>query len=262
MPLIDRGLVSRLEQNAANLAVATAAVHPSGRSVSLSDGVLVLLGPGRYVNRAIGTTLDGLDDADLDAIERASIAAGVAPAVEVCSWAPAELLTRLAGRGYRPSWFRDVFVRTPGVVATEMAGIAIRPVVGDEDMARWLRVLADGNEFDSADGRAVSDEFALAAHRLSGAIDLLAEIDGTPAGCGSLVHAEGIEWLGGAATVPAFRRRGVQSALLAQRLTIATRADLELVSATALPDSTSARNLRRCGFTLAYTQVVMAQETR
>ena len=47
---------------------------------------------------------------------------------------------------------------------------------------------------------------------------MIARIDGELVGCGSLQPAEGVAWLGGAATRPEYRRRGVQSALLAHRI--------------------------------------------
>ena len=87
---------------------------------------------------------------------------------------------------------------------------------------------------------------------------MIARVDGELVGCGSLQPAEGVAWLGGAATRPEYRRRGVQSALLAHRIG-KVQARCDLVAATALSGSTSARNMTRAGFTLAYVQVVMTQ---
>ena len=258
-PLVDRALVARLEHSAAAVAAATAAQHHGGLVVPVARGALVILGPGRYLNRAVGATLDGLDDAALAELEDRCAAAGVPAAVEVCSWAPPTLLARLAERGYRPDWFRDVFVHRPGGDGFHADGVTIRQVDSDAEVARWLQVLAEANQVVSAAGRAVSDAYAVAAHRVDGAIDLLADVDGAPAGCGSLVPGDGIGWLGGAATVSRHRGRGVQSVLVDRRLELAAEAGLGLVAATALPHGTSARNLRRRGFTLAYTQMVMSR---
>ena len=51
----------------------------------LGDGVLVALGPGRYVNRAIGVGPD-LDDVDLDSVEAFFASRGLPPSVQLSSW--------------------------------------------------------------------------------------------------------------------------------------------------------------------------------
>jgi GNAT superfamily N-acetyltransferase len=63
--------------------------------------------------------------------------------------------------------------------------------------------------------------------------------------------------LGGAATLPAFRRRGVQRALIEARLAVAARAGCELAIVTADPGSSSARNVERTGFQLICNHVDM-----
>lgn len=259
--IVGRALVERLEQTAA-LAGAAIAVEHSGSVVrTVGTGSVVLLGPGRYVNRAIGVTLGALDEDDLAELEALSNAADVPASLELCSWAAPSLLGRLADRSYHPNWFRDVFVRMPHASGSGGDdGVSIRPVGDkDADIAVWQQVLADGNEVDTPLARAISDDYAAAAHRVLGAVDLIAEVDGDVVGCGSLVAAGGVGWLGGAATAPRHRGRGVQSALLRHRLGLAGELGLDLVAATALPDGTSARNLRRHGFQLAYAQVVMTR---
>jgi hypothetical protein len=56
--------------------------------------------------------------------------------------------------------------------------------------------------------------------------------------------------LGGAATIPAARRLGAQAALLHHRLNAAAAAGARAATATAAPESASARNLARAGFTM------------
>ena len=87
--------------------------------------------------------------------------------------------------------------------------------------------------------------------------DLVALVDGVPAACGSLSVVDGVGWLGGAATLPAFRGTGLQTALVRHRLRLAAAAGCTFAAATALPDGQSARNLERLGFRLAYTQAVL-----
>lgn len=65
--------------------------------------------------------------------------------------------------------------------------------------------------------------------------------------------------LGGASTRPEFRRRGVQSALIAQRLQAAYAQGCRLAYAKTSPGSDSQRNLQRAGFELAYSKAVMVK---
>ena len=57
--------------------------------------------------------------------------------------------------------------------------------------------------------------------------------------------------LAGAATAPAHRRRGVQTALLAHRLQVAAAEGADLASVFVTPGSGSERNVQRAGFRLA-----------
>lgn len=227
---------------------------------SLGDGVLVALGPGRYVNRAIGVGPE-LDDSDLDVIEHFFSNRGLRASAQLSSWASDATLDRLSSRGYRPQWFRSVFAAalphpgvSPGVDSIEIVE------VDDSNLEEWLEVLADGNEVTTSEGRAISDEFGLAAHGVVGSADFLAVIDGHAVGCGSLQVTSGVAMLGGAATRPGHRRRGVQSALLRRRVRLATELGCDLVASTALPSGVSARNLLRHGLHLIDTQLNMTAD--
>ena len=78
-------------------------------------------------------------------------------------------------------------------------------------------------------------------------------------GCGSVIPESGIGWIGGATTVPAYRRRGVQGALVRRRMTAAYESGCDLAVVTAVPSGDSARNVARLGFTLAYCQAVLTK---
>jgi GNAT superfamily N-acetyltransferase len=110
------------------------------------------------------------------------------------------------------------------------------------------------------DGRIISDEFARGSRACLDTHIFMATIGGVPAGCGTLQTAGGIGWVGGAATLPEFRRRGVQAALLGHRLRLADELGCDLVAATALPYGQSARNLVHLGFQHVQTQVVLEQK--
>ena len=71
---------------------------------------------------------------------------------------------------------------------------------------------------------------------------------------------DGIAQITGAATAPAFRRRGIQSALLAARLADATVAGCDVAVVTVQPGSKSQQNVQRRGFDLLYTRAVLAKD--
>lgn len=262
--------VSRAEAEAmarVTEALAEAGATEAGAARPLGDGVLVALGRGRYVNRAIGVGPD-LDDADLDAVEGFFASRGLPPSVQLSSWVGEQTLARLSSRGYRPQWFRSVFARAlpipdnPPARAHDIDGrdrIGI-VAVGDDELDVWLDVLAEGNEVATAEDRVISDEYWRGAHGAAGSADFLAVVDGRAVGCGSLQVVSDVALLGGAATRPAHRGRGVQSALLRHRIRHAAELGCHVVTVTALPAGASARNIQRHGLRLVDTQIVMTAE--
>lgn len=64
----------------------------------------------------------------------------------------------------------------------------------------------------------------------------------------------------GAATLPVFRRRGIQTALLERRLVDARAAKCKLTVVTTQPGSKSQANSQRRGFQLLYTRAILIRE--
>ena len=83
----------------------------------------------------------------------------------------------------------------------------------------------------------------------------LARIDGRVVGGATLAVRGGIAGLFGASTLPEFRKRGVQTALLHARLRRAAEAGCEWAMSLAQPGSHSQRNITRLGFQTLYTRV-------
>lgn len=80
----------------------------------------------------------------------------------------------------------------------------------------------------------------------------LALIDGEPVASGSLYVFQGIGWLSNAITLPKFRNRGCQTALLRARIERAAHLQCESLFTDTLFGSASHRNVLRAGFELAY----------
>jgi predicted GNAT family acetyltransferase len=84
--------------------------------------------------------------------------------------------------------------------------------------------------------------------------------DGILAGGATLRLTEGIAQLTGAATVPAHRRRGVQTALVSARLADAADAGCDVAVIITQPGSKSQQNAQRQGFDLLYTRAVLVKQ--
>ncbi len=260
---VDPQLVRRLESTSAaaslDLINGIKSLDPTSAAVGreFGDGALIAMGPGRYVNRAIGVTLDELSAGDVNVIEQFFNDRELPAMLELSSWAPASTLNELGRRNYTPMWFRSVFALAPTLAfATSRAGLRIERVE-DGDEGRWLDVFARGFEAEGGELRVANDEIGRASRIAPDAHTFLAFIDDDVVGCGSVQFVDGIAWLGGAATIPEFRQRGVQAALVAHRLALAAEAACELAAVSALSSGPSARNIVRLGFQHIHTQVVV-----
>ena len=85
----------------------------------------------------------------------------------------------------------------------------------------------------------------------------LAFVDGQAAGGAVIWIHDGVAGLMGASMLPAFRRRGGQSALMRMRLDFARRQGCDLAYTITAPGSGSQRNAERAGFRMAYTRSKM-----
>jgi GNAT superfamily N-acetyltransferase len=148
------------------------------------------------------------------------------------------------------------------VERVEPPGVEVRPS-GDEEFGAWLEVVLDAVAHPDTVGLPWLEEFPRQvlenAERdiaAAGARRYLALVDGVPAGGATMGIRDGIAQFS-AGTAPAFRRRGVQSALLAARLADAAADGCELAAVTVQPGSPSQRNVQRRGFDLLYTRAVL-----
>lgn len=88
----------------------------------------------------------------------------------------------------------------------------------------------------------------------------MAFFDEQPAAGGTLTIRDGLAGLMGASTLPEFRNRGVQSALISVRLAAARDAGCDLAMSVTQPSSGSQRNLERQGFRVVYTRAKFIRE--
>ena len=174
---------------------------------------------------------------------------------EVSPLADAALLELLPDRGYRPMEFTSVMYQPipPEGLEARPTEVTARPIAPGEG-AVWADTAARGwGELPGAEDF-VRDMGAVSAGA-HGSHCFLAEVDGTPVAAGAITVHDGVALLAGASTIPAWRGRGAQGALLAVRLRFAAERGCDLAMMGALPGSASQRNAERQGFRIAYPRI-------
>ena len=203
------------------------------------------------INRVIGLGVsEPASDALLDRIAdvygsvRHSIA--LAPAAR-----PAGVAAMLRERGYEPGHAWVKFARAAAEPPAPPTSLRIERI-GPERADEFTAVLAAGFEIPQS-------VTAMLAHLPGrpGWSWYLAHDGDVPVACGALFVHGRHGWLGQAATLPAHRRRGAQSALLATRIGAAHAAGAEIVvteTGEIVDDrpTISYRNILRAGFAAAY----------
>ncbi|MEM7755954.1 MAG: GNAT family N-acetyltransferase [Planctomycetota bacterium] len=192
------------------------------------------------------------------------------PEIECGPYAHPTLLAQLERRGYGVRNYLQVFwMDLTEAPAERVSGVEVRRV--DEadaaDLELAVRTIARGREGVAAEptepARVMAEQVAACAQNAT----FLAFIDGKPAG-GSTVGlwhddplcSAGHANLFGGSTLPWARRRGVQRALMLERLRYAHEAGARSVSLDCEPMIASERNARRVGFELVCTKGVFVRE--
>ena len=136
---------------------------------------------------------------------------------------------------------------------------------GAGDAAAWLEAIVSGfAQPDAVTAQAAGQEYPREAiervyddfSAIAGFRRYLALVDGVVAGGAGMREFEGVAQLCGAATLRAFRRRGVQTALVHARLRDAARRGCDLAVVTTAPGSKSQQNAQRQGFALLYARAL------
>jgi hypothetical protein len=196
-----------------------------------------------------------LTAAALDRIESFFFERGAAVMHEVCPLVGAAALSLLCERGYRPFEVSSVLYRPVEQPAVpDSLNIKVR-VTGREDAKVWAEVNAVGWTHDHPEHLEFLRQFGLIAAARDPGSCFLAELDGEPAAAGSLNIHNGVALFAGAATIHKWRCRGLQAALLQERMRFAFERGCDLAMMVAEAGSLSQRNAERQGFRVAYTRM-------
>lgn len=202
--------------------------------------------------KALG--FSALDDVGLDEIVRVYAERDMDTWIEMCPLADPNLDGRLAARGFasRPSC--EMYVRD-AKAPIERAGSDVEIVPIDREDGDAVELFASTVASGFRDG-GTPEAWSAAIGRFAARTRhaFLARIDGESAGGGVVTVEDGLARLVFMATLPAFRRRGVQRALMQARLDRAREQGADTVFVQCDPGSPTARNARRLGFRRAYAK--------
>lgn len=267
-PLADAVLARRIERAGVEdmleyvEAGKASGLYPDAAAVRVGSGAAIWLSACNVVNGAMGLGMQGpVNGSEVDSLVAFYETHGSVASIDVCPLADTSLLAELVRRGFSPTGFESVLYRPLPArgLPRPASGVVVRRVKTAAERATWAQIEARG----------FTDEQATEAdHRLTASIAaredallFLGYLDGEPAGTGMLCVAGGIARLNGDATLPGMRNRGVQTAILAERLRHASRAGCDLACIEAAPGSTSQRNQERLGFRVAYTRVTLVRRS-
>ena len=173
---------------------------------------------------------------------------------EVSPFAGVAALEMLCRRGYRPVELSSVLYRPVERPAATCRGNVNVRVTGQQEADLWSRISAIGWAHDHPEVMEFMLQLGSVSVAREQSVCFLAEVDGRPGAAGVLCMHEGVALFGGSSTVPELRRRGLQTALLEERMCYASDHACDLAMMVAMPGSDSQRNAERKGFQVAYTR--------
>jgi len=261
--ILDQELARRVEWAEAGSAVACAELltrlrPDSGAAVeAIGGGYAVFCGVNSPITQAVGMGLAGEVSAEeIARLEEFYFSRGDAVRAEMCPLADPSVFAQFGERGYRVTEFSSVMARALSAAERwpePARGLAVEEAAA-EQAGQWAQIVAQGFAEEFPVTPELLDVMSMFASA-QGVTPFFARLEGEIAGGGCLALRGGVAGLFGASTLPAFRKRGVQTALLHARLSRGVKAGCTLAVSLAQPASISERNILRQGFTTLYTRV-------
>jgi GNAT superfamily N-acetyltransferase len=275
-PFSDLALAQRLERAEGDACVQFAAAHCRLRPDCGADWMecagaqVVFDGVDSPATQTFGLGLnEELIPDSLDTIESFFLRHGSPVRHEVSPFAGVPALDLLCRRNYRPIETASVLYQSLSqsaatqskmpLIQSEAANwqpgeIRVRAIAPDE-AELWATINHRGWASENPELSDFLLEFSSISAGRDHTTSFLAELDGEPGAAASLSIYEGVAVFSGATTVPEVRRRGLQSALLGERLRYGWEMGCDLAMMVTLPGSDSQRNAERNGFQIAYTRM-------
>lgn len=254
-------MVSAISGRECAHAVQSFAPHVAAATEDIAGGIVAFTGADSPVTQGFGFGLDGpVAEAEMDRLEDFFFSRGAPVTLELCPFIDQSLVTLLQNRGYRLEEFSNVLVRdmrAGELFAPHTSDVTIREAKPDEAKL-FMRVVTDGFAEQTPPTESLKGVVEGFFHRKRGQC-FFAVVDGEMAGAGAAAVHDGLAELYGATCLPQFRNRGVQTALIAQRLAWALLHGCEIATTTTGPGTASQRNFERAGFQMAYSRTKLVR---
>jgi ribosomal protein S18 acetylase RimI-like enzyme len=239
-------------------------------AVPLADGWILFDGPGSPVNKVCGIGFDRpITDAELDQIVTFFTERGAEPKVELSPFAPPELLSGLAQRGFVLREFENTLIldlRKSNDFHKSLPGgwpkdVTIEQVDPKDDAAVREYIDVSFSGF-FPEGMALPEslvEFGVKTSKAPGYDLFVARIGREAVGAAGCQSSEGVTQMFGASVKPAYRRRGIQQALIAARAERGRTLGSHMAVIHSKPGIPTERNSARLGFQIAYVRAVLVK---
>lgn len=190
----------------------------------------------------------------VDRIEAFFTERGAPTQHEISPMAGASPLQLLCDRGYRPVEVCNVLCRPVGLPVADSAVAATARVIRAEEAGLWTEINTRGWCDEHPELLEFMQTIGAISVQREGTYCFLGEVEGVPASVGGLSVQQGVALFAGSTTVREFRRRGLQAALLRERLRLAESLGCDIAMMVADAGSNSQRNAERQGFRVMYTR--------
>jgi GNAT superfamily N-acetyltransferase len=265
MILITDELAQRLElaeaADAADCAEAACTIDSARCAAvkAVAGGFLTFCGPASPLTHAVGVGMLGpVSVEELEEVEEFFVSRDAPVTIDVTPHTHSSLREMLSERGYHISDFSNVLVRAvraderppecPSRAHVRQAQLSESELYSQTVVSGFLS------------RQNLNDEELIVGRILFGmphAKALLAEVDGEIAGGCGISTRNGVASCFGDSTLPAFRGRGVHTAMICARIAEAIAAGSDVMTAGTQPGSQSQRNYQRLGFAVAYSKLTM-----
>jgi GNAT superfamily N-acetyltransferase len=167
----------------------------------------------------------------------------------------ASLGSELARHGFHQSGFHTVLIGTPAPSPPPDGLPPIERVATPAAMAAFLDAYVAGWAIPAQDHARFKANVEPWLEQPGWSL-YVGRVDGQPAAAAILYAVDGMGFLADAATSPAFRGRGLQTALLRRRMYDAGAMGMDTICSGAAPFSTSHRNMERAGLRVLFVRAL------
>lgn len=237
-------------------------------AVGQGVAAITLASFGRKLNHIVGMGMSGpVSTEDFANIENLYVKMGIDCEIDLCSHAHDSVLPILAARGYTANgWINTYVLRLTDEDSNEneveVPGVKILRL-NSETAHGFPAITLVGMKSNGRSELLLKSLGQIAVLREDTSL-YFAMVEGKIAGSAALALIEtskgGVAHLYIDSTIPEYRGRGVQLALLRARLADARRAGYDLASVGVRPANGSSRNIERAGFSLAYTKATFVKK--